>query len=1293
MKKFSEFICKYKIMIIIISLALLIPAAIGMHNTKINYDILVYLPSNIETVKGENILTDDFNMGSFATVVTNKMSAREMLKLENKIKKVDGVEKVVSIYDVTGTFIPLDFVPSDILKKVKNGDKTLLLVTFKYSTSDQKTLDACTKIRKMSDDRVKMGGMSSMVLDTMNLSEKEITTYVIIAVLLCIVVLTLALDSYAVPFILLSNIGIAILYNMGSNMFLGNISYITKAISSVLQLGVTTDFSIFLYHKYEHYKEKYGNINKAMSKAIMETMTSVIGSSLTTVAGFLALCTMNLTLGKDIGIVMAKGVILGVICVLTVFPALLLAFDKLITKTSHKEIIPSFKHLNGFISNHYIIVFIIFLVLLLPAWFGQKNAEVYYNLDKSLPANLESSIANKDLKEKFNIVSPEIILIPKEVKTSSINAMADELKDIKGIDLVLNPNKLSALGLDNVISEDMKSMYQTDNYNLILLNSEYKPATNELNNQITKVNKIIKKYDNDCILAGEGPLMKDLVTISNEDFHNVNYTSLLAIFIILICVLKSISLPVILVFIIEFAIFVNMGIPFYTGEAIPFVSSIVIGTIQLGATIDYTILMTTKYLDERSKGRNKHDSIKNSLDASVNSIFVSGMCFFASTFGVGIYSKLDMISSLCTLISRGALISMLTVITVLPSFLIIFDTLIMKTTKGLKKEGKKMNKVAKNVGIFTLAGLMLLQTSSVNALTKNETVYEHLSSTGKVKSVLVNEHLKNINSKDTIYDKTNLKDITNINGNEKFELNNNVLSFENKGKEIYYSGKTENISPVEVKITYTLNGKEIKLKDLLGKSGKVSIKLRYTNDSYAYQNVNGKSKKIYTPFVVAMNTVIPSEGVSDVGVTNGKVESLGNNNVVVALATPGLSNSLSNSKLDSLNEITITYNVKNFKLHSIYNVVESKFINEDDLKEFDKLDEVYNNSNELSSSSKKLVEGTNKISEGSTKLNEGLKIALEGATKLEQGGSTVDTSLVQIISGLKSGEAALKDEMSTMSTKIASLNELKAGNELAKKSAQKQISDLVVQGTKDQVSSLKPQIPALIQAGKLTTEEATLIQSTLTEDGNALHVASPNFKTVITALKAKSMLQEEQYESLLGAYNQYVGEDKQGIVYLLNSNIYAIDETIKTLQSSASSITTQLGTIDKYLSELQSKGTKEVKNGSSSLRKGLEELYNGSSSLKDGSNELKEGMTRFDNEGISKINELVNGKLKENVESLKAIVRTGNNYDTFTMKNSEDEGNTKFIMTIDNKEKKTNTRKKSTKTVKKSLLDRIKEAL
>ncbi len=679
MKKIADNICKHKTLVLIITSILFLLSLIGAYLTKINYDILVYLPSDIETVKGQNILTEDFNMGSYAFVLTDNMSSKDILQLEENIKNIEGVNEVVSIYDLVGTTIPVDMLPNEITSKLSKDNTDLIMVTLNDSTSSLTTMNAISELRKLSNGKTKVSGMSSMVLDTKELSDKEIAIYVVIAVLLCLLILELSLNSYVIPVILLANIGISIMINLGTNIIFGEISYITKALVAVLQLGVTTDFSIFLYHSYEKEKELSKNKEEAMSKAITETFTSVLGSSLTTIAGFLVLCTMSLTLGKDLGLVMAKGVLIGVISAITLFPCLILTFDKLIEKTHHKELVLNFDKLNNFIIKHNKVILVIFILFAIPLYLANSKIEVYYKLDQSLPETLESIQGNNILKEKFNIVSPEIILMDKDIKNDDINKMIDEIKEVEGIDFVLSS---SNLGITNeMLPNKLNNIIESENYQLLLVNSTYDIATDELNNQVDVVNKIIKKYDKNSILAGEGPLMKDLVNTSDTDFNNVNYSSMICILLIMFIVLKSLSLPFLLILTIEFAIITNMSVSYFSGTVLPFVAPIVLGTIQLGATIDYAILMTTNYIKRRKDGMDKNKAMKETLSFCCNSIIVSGMCFFAATFGVGVYSKLEMVASLCTLISRGALISMFTVIVILPCVLLTFDKIIMKTTK------------------------------------------------------------------------------------------------------------------------------------------------------------------------------------------------------------------------------------------------------------------------------------------------------------------------------------------------------------------------------------------------------------------------------------------------------------------------------------------------------------------------------------------------------------------------------------------------------------------------------------
>lgn len=679
MKKIAKWITEHKVWIVVTAFLLLVPSVFGMMKTKINYDILVYLPGDIETIKGQNILTEDFHLGAFSFVIMDKMDSDTMLTMEKEIKKIESVNLVFSDQDILGSAFPAEWIPDEVYHHLEKEDSRLMLVTFTESISSEETLNAVSQIREITEEHAKIGGMSAMVLDTMDISNDEMLLYIVIAVILCIVVLLFATDSYIMPLLLLGNIGLAILYNMGSNIFLGEISYITKAISAVLQLGVTTDFSIFLYHKYEFQKQTL-NKEEAMQEAICETFKSVIGSSLTTIAGFLALCSMNLTLGRDIGIVMAKGVIFGLISVLTIFPCLILVFDKVVEKTKHKNIFPTFKRIQKFSIKHYILSFLVFLSLLVPIIYGNNRVKVYYNLDKSLPETLLSSVANKALKEEYEIVSPAVVLLDENLNYEDLNSLIQELKELDGISLVLSPKELT-MGIPAFMLPDEVSKFLSSNgYQLMIVNSLYEIATTELNEQIGAMDTIVKKYDSHAIVAGEGPLMKDLVKISDEDFKNVNYTSILVIFVIMLFTLKSISLPIILVIAIEAAIFANMSVAYYTGATLPFIASIVIGTIQLGATIDYAILMATTYLEERKKTSEKKVAMKNTLEHTVPSIIVSALCFFAATVGVSLISKIDMIAAICKLLSRGSVISMLVVIFILPSLLLIFDKLIQKST-------------------------------------------------------------------------------------------------------------------------------------------------------------------------------------------------------------------------------------------------------------------------------------------------------------------------------------------------------------------------------------------------------------------------------------------------------------------------------------------------------------------------------------------------------------------------------------------------------------------------------------
>lgn len=684
MKKISSLIVKKRMMILIISLVLLIPSVFGYISTKINYDLLTYLPKEIDTMKGQDILKEDFGTGAFSMLVSENMKPKEVSALKEKIQDVPHVKDVIWYDSLLDTSVPMEMLPKDLYEAFNHGDATLLMILYDDTSSAEGTMDAVREIRKIADERVFLSGMTAVLVDTQALSEAEAPLYVLLAVVLCAITLMLAMDSWLVPFVFLASIGIAIVYNLGSNLFLGQISYVTKALAAVLQLGVTMDYSIFLWHSYEKYAETEDK-EKAMAHAIEDTMSSVIGSSVTTIAGFIALCFMSFTLGLDLGIVMAKGVLLGVICCLTVLPAMILVFDKPLRKTKHKALLPDLKGIATFSIGHEKIVLILCALLLIPVVHGYRNTPVYYNLDSSLPRDLASIQANEKLKEEFNMNSTHMLLMDAGVEEKKVMEMADEMKKEDGVKFVLGLNTVKGpLIPEEFVPEKLEDALISDNYQLLLIGSEYEVASEAVNNQVAKLTEIAKAYDPESMLIGEAPCTKDLIEITDHDFNTVSTVSIGVIFLIIAVVFRSISLPALLVAVIEFGIMINMGIPAYTGSKIPFIASIVIGTIQLGSTVDYAILITTKYRRSRTAGVPVRKAVTDAVNESAKSVMVSALAFFASTFGVGMYSNIDMISSLCTLMSRGALISMLCVLLVLPSVLVAFDGIITKTTLAQK---------------------------------------------------------------------------------------------------------------------------------------------------------------------------------------------------------------------------------------------------------------------------------------------------------------------------------------------------------------------------------------------------------------------------------------------------------------------------------------------------------------------------------------------------------------------------------------------------------------------------------
>ena len=691
MVKVGKKIVKFRVPILILSIILLIPAVWGYVNTRINYDVLTYLPEDIETMQGQEIMTDDFGIGAFSMLMVDGMEDKDIVKLKEKVEKVDGVANVLWYDSLADISVPQSMLPSKLYDEYNTEDGTMMAVFFKDGTSSDETMKAVTEIRKVTGKECFLSGMSAIVEDTKELAEKETPLYVLIAVALSALVLAITMESIFVPVLFLLSIGIAIVYNLGTNVFFGEISYITKALAAVLQLGVTMDYSIFLMHSYQEQQVRYnGDKERAMAHAISQTFSSVIGSSVTTVAGFIALCFMSFTLGKDIGIVMAKGVIFGVLVCVTVLPSMILCCDKLIEKTKHKPLLPDIGRISDKVTKRYVIYVVAFVILLFPAIYGNNHTGVYYNLDESLPKDLPSVIANTKLKEDYNMNTTHMILVDSSVAGSDVKKMSQEIEKVDGVKWVLGLDNLVGSGVPaDMLPESVTSMLKNDKYQLLMVNSTYKVATDKVNKQIEEIDKILDKYDEGAMLVGEGPLTKDLINITDTDFKRVSAVSIGIVFVIILLLFKSVTIPFILVGVIEFAIFVNMGIPFYTGTKLPFVASIVIGTIQLGATVDYAILMTTRYQRERSRGAGKFDAITTAHKFSAQSIIVSALSFFAATIGVGLYSNIDMISSLCILMARGALISMVVVVLILPSLFMVFDKIIIKTSKGFRPSDLK----------------------------------------------------------------------------------------------------------------------------------------------------------------------------------------------------------------------------------------------------------------------------------------------------------------------------------------------------------------------------------------------------------------------------------------------------------------------------------------------------------------------------------------------------------------------------------------------------------------------------
>ena len=692
MNKVSKAIAQSRMLILVIAFLLLIPSVLGYLKTDVNYDILGYLPDELDTRIAQSILKDDFDCGSLGMLIVENMENKDVSKLKEEVKKVEGVNDVIWIDDAIDLSVPKEILPEDIRDIFYSENSTLMIIKFAGTDASTETENALSDVRKIAGKQAFLSGVAGVIKDTKDLANKETPIYVLIAVILSIIILSITMESYVIPIVFLSSIGIAIIYNMGSNVIFENISYVTKALSAVLQLGVTMDYSIFLLHRYDEERESRENKVEAMANAIEATIESVVGSALTTVAGFLALCVMDLALGKDIGLVMAKGVVIGVICTITILPALVLTFDKVIHKYKHKNILPTFQKSSSFIIKHHKVIVLISLLILIPAAIGKEKASVYYNLDESLPDNLPSIVANDKLKNEFNMVSTNIILVRDDLDRYKVKEMVKELNNVDGVTMAAALESVLGSRIpENLLPNELLEQVKKGGYEGIIVNSKYKSATNEVAVQLDEINEIVKKYDPEGLVGGEAPLTNDLVTIADSDFKKVSIFSIVAIFLIIMVIFKSISVPVLLVLAIELAIFINLGIPYYTGTTIPFISSIVIGTIQLGATVDYAILLTSRFKEELSNTNDKKEAMIKALQSSSRSIITSALTFFGATAGVGIISELEMISSLCVLMARGAIISMLVILFVLPGVLLMFEGIIVKTSKTFiicKKEEK-----------------------------------------------------------------------------------------------------------------------------------------------------------------------------------------------------------------------------------------------------------------------------------------------------------------------------------------------------------------------------------------------------------------------------------------------------------------------------------------------------------------------------------------------------------------------------------------------------------------------------
>ena len=687
--RFSRAVVKSRVVILIVALILMVPSVMGMLHTRINYDMLTYLPEDMDTVIGQNVLLDDFGKGAFSMLIAEDMPAKDVSRLKEKLEAVDHVDSVVWYDSIADLSIPMEVLPENVYQEFNSDNATIMAIFFDDSTSADVTMDAIREVREVAGENCYVSGMTAIVTDLKDLCEREEPTYVALAVACACAAMMILLDGWLVPFVFLASIGICIVINLGTNYFFGEVSYITKALSAVLQLAVTMDYSIFLWHSYNEQRETHDDPREAMAVAIHETLTSVVGSSVTTVAGFIALCFMTFTMGRDLGIVMAKGVLLGVIGCVTILPSLILLLDKLLQKTRHRALIPTGQGFAKWVVKVFPVFLVIFALLVAPAYIGysKTNDEVYYDMGECLPQDIDYVIANSKLRDEFNIASTHMLLVNAKLPSRDVRAMKREMENVDGVKYVLSLESVVGSRVpEEILPESVTSILKSDRWELILINSEYRAASDLVNDQLDELNAILKKYDPSGMLIGEAGCMKDMIETTGHDFRVVNAVSIVLVFVIILLVEKSLSLPVILIAVIELAIFINLGLPHYLGETLPFIAPICISTIQLGATVDYAILMTTRYKQERAAGKDKREAVTIALSTSIPSIVTSGFGLFAATFGVAVYSNIDIVSSMCMLMARGALVSVVSVVFILPAMLMLLDAVVRHTTLDMKKK-------------------------------------------------------------------------------------------------------------------------------------------------------------------------------------------------------------------------------------------------------------------------------------------------------------------------------------------------------------------------------------------------------------------------------------------------------------------------------------------------------------------------------------------------------------------------------------------------------------------------------